>query len=129
MADNYLHTEITRLIIKAFFQVYNSLGYGFLESVYRRALFAELKEYGLECTEHLPIKVYYKGLDVGLYFADIIVNDCVIIETKAASALCPEHEMQLVNYLKATDIEVGLLLNFGEIPQFKRKVFTAKFKN
>ncbi len=129
MPDNYLHSEVSKLIIQAYFKVYNTLGFGFLESVYRKALLYELREMDLQCSEHFPIKVYYEGLDVGLYYADIIVNDCLIIEIKAASSLCKEHELQLINYLKATDIEVGLLLNFGQIAEFKRKVFSGEFKN
>jgi len=82
----------------------------------------------LKCLKQKPISVYYDGLIIGEYFADIIVNDVVIIELKAAESLCIEHECQLVNYLKATDIEVGLLLNFGKKPQFKRKVLTAEYK-
>ena len=128
MFDNRKHSEITNVIIKAFYKVYNTLGFGFLESVYRRALLEELKRSGLECAEQFPIKVFYFNLDVGLYFADIVVNDCVVIETKAAASLCEAHEMQLVNYLKATGIEVGLLLNFGQTPQLKRKVFSNDYK-
>ncbi len=122
--DNYKHSEITEKIIKAFFKVYNTLGYGFLEKVYEKALFIELVSMGLHCEPQKPIKVYYNGKIVGEYFADMVVNGCVIIELKAAEALCEEHEFQLINYLKATDIEIGLLLNFGKKPEFKRKVFS-----
>jgi GxxExxY protein len=76
-----------------------------------------------------PIEVFYDDVKVGFYIADIIVNDCVIIEVKAAEALCEEHEAQLTNYLRATDIEVGILMNFGKKAEFKRKVFSAEYKN
>ncbi len=125
---NYLNSNITGLIIRCFFNVYNKLGYGFLEKVYENSLLIELKKFGLDCQKQIPIAVFYEGNNVGNYCADIIVNDCVIIEIKAASNLCDEHEAQLTNYLKATDIEVGLLLNFGKEPQFKRKVFSNLYK-
>ena len=87
-------------------------------------MFLELQELGLLVKKQERIKVYYQGSDVGEYFADLVVNDCVIVELKAAETLCEEHEFQLINYLKATNIEVGLLLNFGKKPGFKRKVFS-----
>ena len=127
--SNFLHSEITDLILKAYYQVYNKLGFGFLEKVYESAMMIELKRLDLKCERQKPITVNYDGFDIGEYFADIIVNDCVIIELKAAENLCPEHEAQLVNYLKATEIEVGLLLNFGKEPKFKRRVLTSEFKN
>ncbi len=83
----------------------------------------------LECLPLFPIDVYYDNIKVGFYIADIIVNNSVIIEIKAAECLCEEHEAQLINYLKATDIEVGMLLNFGKKAEFKRKVFSIEFKN
>ncbi len=129
MSDNYKHSDITGIIIKAFYNVYNQLGYGFLEKVYENALLIELKKLGLECVAQYPIEVFYDDLKVGYYIADIIVNNCVIVEIKAAESLCEEHEAQLTNYLKATDIEVGLLLNFGKKIEFKRKVFSSEFKN
>jgi len=124
MPASFLHAETTDLILKAFYSVYNTLGYGFLEKVYENALLIELKKMGLKATKQVPIKVYYKDDLVGDYYADIIVEDQVIIELKAAEAICEEHEYQLINYLKATNIEVGLLLNFGKKPQFSRKIFT-----
>jgi GxxExxY protein len=126
--DNFKHSEITERIIKAFYKVYNILGYGFLEKVYENALLIELIEMGLSVEKQGQIKVYYGDKEVGEYFADLIVEECVIIELKAAESLCEEHEFQLINYLKATEIEVGLLLNFGKKPEFKRKVF-SNFKN
>ena len=129
MTDNYKHTELTKLIIKAFYNVYNKLGYGFLEKVYENSMMIELTKFGLNATRKYPIKLFYDEKNVGEYFADIIVEDAVIVELKAAENLALEHETQLINYLKATDIEVGLLLNFGKEPQLKRRVFSSKFKS
>jgi hypothetical protein len=117
-----LHGEITRGIIKSFYDVYNELGYGFLEKVYQNALYFELKERGFDCKCQEKINVYYFDKKVGEYYADILVNDKVILELKAMESLHPNHEKQLINYLKATTFEVGLLLNFGIKPEHKRKV-------
>lgn len=122
--DNYKYSEITEKIIKAFYKVYNTLGYGFLEKVYENALFIELESMGLLVEKQGQINVYYEDKEVGVYFADLIVNELVIIELKATETLCEEHEFQLINYLKATEIEVGLLLNFGKKAELKRKVFS-----
>ncbi|MDP2724613.1 MAG: GxxExxY protein [Bacteroidales bacterium] len=119
-----LYEELTSEIIEVFYKVYNTLGYGFLEKVYENAMMIELKKAGLKCKSQCPVKVYYEGESVGDYFADIIVEDLIILELKAAEALVDEHGYQLINYLKATDREVGLLFNFGKKPQFKRKIFT-----
>lgn len=124
----YLYKELTSKIIKAFYTVYNKLGYGFLEKVYENALKIELTKMGLTVERQKLIKVHYDDLEVGEYFADLLVNNLVIIELKAAETLMEEHENQLINYLKATDIEVGLLLNFGKKPQISRKIFTNKSK-
>ncbi|MDO9614167.1 MAG: GxxExxY protein [Bacteroidota bacterium] len=120
----YLHQDKTEKIIQAFYKVYNTLGYGFLEKVYHNAMLIELRRMSLEYKSQYPIRVFYESFSVGDYFADIIVDDCVIIENKASVALCEEDEFQLINYLKATYIEVGLLLNFGKKPEFRRKIFT-----
>lgn len=116
------HEELTGSIINAFFKVYNTLGYGFLEKVYENALLLELRARGIHCLSQYPVKVYYDNVEVGFYIADIIVNDILIIEIKAAEGLCEQHEFQLINYLRATDLQIGLLLNFGKSPQFKRKI-------
>lgn len=129
MTDNYKHSEVTGAIIKAFYNVYNKLGYGFLEKVYENALCIELRKAGLDCKTQCCIDVFYDNEKVGLYIADLIVNNCVIIEVKAASDICVEHEAQLTNYLRATEIEVGILLNFGKNASFKRKLFSAEFKS
>ena len=122
--ENYKHSEITGLILKAFYNVFNKLGHGFLEKVYENSMMIELKKLGLNCVKQQRIKVFYDNYEVGDYFADIIVEDKVIIELKAHENLRPEHEAQLVNYLRATDIEVGLLLNFGVNPDKKRRVLS-----
>ncbi|MEY4877538.1 MAG: hypothetical protein RL708_2688 [Bacteroidota bacterium] len=129
MNPNYKHTEITAIIIQCFYNVYNKLGYGFLEKVYENAMLIELKKQGLEAESQKQLKVFYDDLEVGNYFADLIVEDCVIVELKAAESIVEEHEAQLVNYLRATNIEVGLLLNFGKKAEFKRKAFSNKYKN
>jgi GxxExxY protein len=112
-----------------FYEVYNILGYGFLEKVYESALYNELKIFGLHCERQKKIAVYYKNTLIGEYYADIIVEDKIILELKAAEAICEEHEFQLINYLKATNIEVGLLLNFGKKPEIRRKIFTNDRKS
>ena len=125
---SYLHQSITDKIIKCFYDVYNTLGYGFLEKVYELSLYEELTSNGLECERQKKIEVYYKDKLVGDYYADILVANKVILELKAAESVCEEHEYQLINYLKATKIELGLLLNFGKKPEIKRKIFTNDLK-
>jgi len=123
--DNYKHSELTKEIISAAYEVFNYFGFGFLESVYENALKIELEERGFTnvvCQQ--PIKVYYKGRLSGDFKADLVVNDCVIIELKAVEEIIPRHEVQLVNYLKSTEIEVGLVINFGEKLKIKRRVFS-----
>lgn len=123
-----LHKNITDQIIKAFYNVYNKLGYGFLERVYENAMLIELNKFGLTCEKQKAIAVYYYEEVVGNYFADIIVNNCVIVELKACESIHEEHELQIINYLKATEMEVALLLNFGKTPQVKRKMYSNQFK-
>ena len=123
-----LERELSNKVIQCFYKVYNTLGYGFLEKVYENALYLELINQGISCRKQCPIKVFYYEVIVGEYFADIIVEYSLIIELKAAEALALEHEYQLINYLKATEIEVGLLLNFGKEPKFIRKVFSNERK-
>ncbi len=121
-----LHADITDKIIKAFYTVNNSLGHGFLEKVYENAMVIELRKMGCLVEAQKNIKVYYNKEEIGDYYADLLVDDLVIVELKAAENLCEEHECQLINYLKATNKEVGLLLNFGKKAEFKRKVFSNK---
>jgi len=120
--------ELTDQIIKIFYRVYNKLGYGFLEKIYENALMIELKEEKIVAVAQAPIQVFYKGQILGEYFADILADNKVIIEIRAAKNLMEEHEAQLLNYLKATNIEVGLLLNFGPKPEVRRKAFDNKRK-
>jgi GxxExxY protein len=118
-----LHQELTDVIIKTFYEVYNELGQGFLEKVYQNSLYLELKNKGYKVEAQKKINVYYKGIEVGEYFADLIVENTVILELKAADCIIKDFENQILNYLRATDCEVGLLLNFGKKPEFKRKIY------
>jgi GxxExxY protein len=118
-----LHQELTDVIIKTFYEVYNELGYGFLEKVYQNSLYLELKNKGYKVEAQKKIIVYYKGTEVGEYFADLIIENTVILELKAADGIVKDFENQILNYLRATDCEVGLLLNFGKKPEFKRKIY------
>jgi len=117
------YADLTEKVIGAFFTVYNRLGYGFSEKVYENALVLELRKLGLKVEQQKRITVYYDSQVVGKYLADIVVNEAVLIELKAVRQLLKEHEAQLLNYLKATMIEVGLLFNFGPKTEFKRKVY------
>ena len=118
------HREVTDKILHAFFKiVYPQLGYGFWEKVYENALVFALTSLGLKVEQQVKIAVYFQGNVVGEYFADLLVEDKVIVELKAVSRLLLEHEAQLLNYLRATPYEVGLLLNFGPKPDFRRKAF------
>lgn len=125
---NFPHQELTRKIIGIYYDVYNELGYGFLERVYQNAMLIELKKRGYQVESNKKLTVYYKKEVVGEYIPDIIVNDLVILELKAVEHLIEAHENQILNYLKATDCEIGLVLNFGKDPQFIRKIFTNDFK-
>ncbi len=124
--ENFKHQDITEKIIGAAYKVHNTLGSGFLEKVYQNSLAIELRPLDFLFDIEKPIKVHYRGEIVGDYIADIIVDGKVIIEIKAGKELSSIHEVQLVNYLKATGIEVGLLINFGKSVQIKRRVMDAK---
>ena len=127
MAADGLHESLTHTIIGAAYEVHRELGQGFLEKVYATALAQELTAKGLRIEVEAPVDVLYKGKPVGFYFADLLVEGCVICELKAVRSLIAEHEAQLIHYLKATGISVGLLLNFGSPSvQVKRMVFTQK---
>jgi GxxExxY protein len=131
MAENgrMLHAEITRKVLVTFFEVYNELGSGFLESVYQTALAQALGAKGLHVDREVGIDVFFRHAVIGRFYADIVVDDRVILELKAARVLAPEHHAQLLHYLRATAMEVGLLLNFGPRPQFKRLVFSNSLKH
>ncbi|MBT0651809.1 GxxExxY protein [Geobacter luticola] len=122
----FKHTDITERVIKAVYTVFASLGSGFLEKVYENALMLELAQEGLLAQQQVPLSVRYRNQIVGEFFVDILVNDTVILELKAIEALQPIHEVQLVNYLKATDLEVGLLINFGPKIEIRRRVCSNK---
>lgn len=124
----YKHADLTEKIIKGFYTVYNQLGYGFLEKVYENALTIELQRLGLNVAQQARIQVYYDNQVVGEYFADLLINDLVIVELKAVKRLGNEHQAQLLNYLKSTPYEVGLLLNFGPKAQVARKAFNNSGK-
>ena len=121
---NLLHKSITDIILKVYYEVYNELGAGFLEKVYQNAMYFELIARGYNVEAQKQIKVYFKKQLVGDYLADLLVDGKVIVELKACEVLMNAHVAQTMNYLKATEIEVGLLLNFGEEPEFKRFIYT-----
>ena len=121
--QDYKHKELTEKIIKIFYRVYNRLGYGFLEKVYENAMMIEFRKEGIPAVSQFAIRVFYEDETIGEYYADILVDNKVIVEIKAARRLAKENEAQLLNYLKATNIEVGLLLNFDPKPELKRKAF------
>lgn len=122
------HKELTDGILKTFYEVYNELGYGFLEKVYQNSMYIELKNKGYKVEAQNKIKVYYKGTEVGEYYADLIVENLIILELKAVDCIVKDFENQILNYLRSTDCEVGLLLNFGKKPEFRRKIFENNSK-
>ena len=119
----FKHGEITQKIIRVFYEVYNELGHGFLESVYEKSLEVALNSMELKVCRQIEIPVRFRGHRVGDFTADMLVENCVLLELKAARSLDTSHTAQLLNYLRATDIEVGLLLDFGLKPEFKRLIF------
>ena len=122
-APGLKHQELTERILKVFFQVYNELGHGFLESVYLEAMAIALIEDGCRVAKQVSIPVWFRKKQVGEFRADLFVDELVILDLNAVRVLEPAHEAQLLNYLRATDIEVGLLLNFSPKPEFKRMIF------
>ena len=124
------HEEITKTIIGCAFEVINELGAGFLESVYEKALLLALRQEGLSATAQHPVKVMFRNECVGDFYADIFVEGKVIVELKAVKAIASEHQAQIINYLNATDIEVGLLINFGtQKLEYKRFTRSKTFKH
>jgi GxxExxY protein len=126
--DKLRYKELTHLIIKSFYEVYNELGGGFLESVYENAMTLVLQQQGLQVETQKEIAVYFRGNLIGNFRADMVVEGKVLLELKAVRCLERVHEAQLLNYLKATTIEVGLLMNFGNEPAFKRLVYDKQQK-
>lgn len=123
MNADFKHQVLTEKIIGVFYDVYNELGAGFLESVYQKSLALALESAGFAVRSRIDIPVWFRGQQVGQFVGDLLVENCVLLELKAARALDPAHEAQLLNYLRATDIEVGLLLNFGPRPVIKRLAY------
>ena len=124
----YRHSELTDKIIKSFYHVYNTLGYGYLEKVYERALLITLRKMGLKAFNQVPIDVWFEGEKIGFYLADLVVEDLIICELKSGEGLSEGHEAQLTNYLKGTDKEVGLLLGFCKEPKVRRRAFHNEYK-
>lgn len=122
------HAGLSQEIIKVVYEVHKELGYGFSEKVYQQAFGIALRKAGVRVEEQVPIKVYYQGQVVGEFFADMIVDGLILLELKSAGSILEEHEAQLLNYLKATEIEVGLLMNFGKSASFRRKVLDNERK-
>jgi GxxExxY protein len=122
------HADVTEKIIGIFYDVYNELGYGFLECVYEESLVIALYEAGLTANRQVPLPVWFRGHKVGEFRADLLVENCVLLELKTARSLDTAHEAQLLHYLKSTEIEVGMLLNFGSRPQFRRLLFDNERK-
>lgn len=122
------HADVTEKVIAVFYDVYNELGNGFLESVYQKAMCIALAETGLIVQREVAVPVIFRGQNVGDYKADLLINNSVIVELKTVRTLEASHEAQLFHYLRATAIEVGLLLNFGPKPQFKRVAFDNERK-
>jgi GxxExxY protein len=122
------HVELTERVIGVFYDVYNELGYGFLESVYREAMRLALTQAGLTVKTEVPVPVSFRGVTVGIFRADLIVSDCLLVELKAVEQMVRQHESQTMHYLRATSIEVALLMNFGVQPRFKRFVMDNKLK-
>jgi GxxExxY protein len=117
------HAELTEAIIGVFYDVYNELGFGFLESVYRKSLHLALQENRLSVAAEVPVPVFFRGVNVGDFRADLVVNNCILLELKTAETIIIAHEAQLLNYLRATSLEVGLILNFGPKAQVRRLLF------
>lgn len=126
--DSFKYKDITDIILKSFYEVYNELGDGFLESVYENALYIVLTGYGLCVERQENISVFFRGNIIEDFKTDLIANEKVIVELKAVRTFDPAHEAQLINYLKATNIEVGLLFNFGRKPGFMKFVYDNKRK-
>lgn len=123
MVQDFKHGELTQRIIGVFYEVYNELGQGFLESVYENAMLIALRDAGISVQYKHPIEVSFRGQSVGIFEADLLVEGVVLLELKSGRAIDPAHEAQLLNYLRATKVEVGLALNFGPKPEFRRLAY------
>jgi len=123
-----IHGVLTERIIGVFYDVYNELGFGYLEAVYRRAMEVALEDAGLSVAREVPCEVVFRGRVIGVYKADLVVEDAVVLELKTARAIDPNHEAQLLNYLRGTSLELGVLFNFGHHPQFRRMILSNHVK-
>jgi len=128
VVEKYKYKELTEKIINGFYTVYNELGYGFLESVYEKAMIIVLAEQGLNVKSQVEIDVFFRNQNVGIFRADLVINDSIIVELKAVKQIQDIHKAQILNYLKATKYEIGLLLNFGKKPRVKRYIFDNQRK-
>jgi GxxExxY protein len=126
---DYKHSDLTGTIVGVFYDVYNELGFGFLESVYRKALRLALVQRGLAVSAEVPVSVFFRGVNIGDFRADLVVNDLILLELKTAERIVRAHEAQVLNYLRSTKFELGLILNFGPQPQIKRLVLDNERKN
>lgn len=123
-----LHSDLSERVLGVFFAVYNELGEGFMEKVYRRAMLSALREAGLSAEEEVPLAVYFRGREVGLYYADLVVDGRLILELKATDTISKQHLAQLGHYLRSTDMEVGYVLAFGANPNHQRVLLTNERK-
>ena len=119
-SGNFKHSELTEIIIGVFYEVYGELGHGFLESVYRNSMNLALRKKGLSVQAEAPIAVFFRGENVGDFRADLVVEGCILLELKTAETIVAAHEAQVLNYLRSTTLELGLILNFGPKPQIRR---------
>jgi GxxExxY protein len=126
--SGYKHSELTETVIGVFYDVYNELGFGFLESVYRKALRLALVEQGLAVSSEFPVSVFFRGVNVGDFRADLVVNELILLELKTTESIVRAHEAQVLNYLRSTRFELGLILNFGPRPQVRRLVLDNERK-
>jgi GxxExxY protein len=126
--SRYAHSELTETIIGTFYEVYNELGFGFVESVREAGMCIALRSRGVTVQRQCPVPVWFRGEQIGNFVADMVVNDTVILELKAARALDAAHIAQLLKYLRATPLEIGLLLNFGQRPNVRRLIFSNERK-
>ena len=128
MARELLHGDITDKILQVYYEVLNELGFGFTEDVFQAAMVMALTDAGLRVRQKVLLRVWFRGERIGSFFADIIVNDVVLLELKTGPAIEPRHEAQTLNYLRASDLEVGLILLFGPQARSKRLLYTADRK-
>jgi GxxExxY protein len=128
MNSDLLHVGVTDIILRVYYEVLNELGFGFIEDVFRSAMLIALRDAGLQVAEKVPLRVWFRGKRIGIFYADIVVNGVVLLELKTGNAIEPRHEAQTINYLRASDIEVGMILLFGPQARTKRLVYSSERK-